>query len=54
MEKGRFLMVLESIACHGRDRMMNVVFAEKMMETREFFQTGEQFFYAREAGRGFF
>ncbi|MEO8326892.1 MAG: hypothetical protein ABI618_13640 [Nitrospirota bacterium] len=34
--------------------MMKVVFSEKMMETREFSQIGEQFFYAREAGEEFF
>jgi hypothetical protein len=41
------LMVLEIIGCPGRDRLMNLVYAEKMMKAREFFQIGERVIWPR-------
>jgi hypothetical protein len=42
------------ITLHGKGyALMDVVFAERMLEAREFFQIGERFLYPREAKRGF-
>jgi len=51
MEEEGFPVVLEMIACHGKDRMRDGIFAGKTMDGREFLQIGERFFCDGETGR---
>jgi hypothetical protein len=46
-ERWESLMELEIIGCQGRERLMDVVYAEKMREAREFFQIGVRFIWPR-------
>lgn len=48
------LMVLEIIGCPERDRLMNLVYAKKMMEAREFFQIEERVIWPRSTEERFF
>lgn len=47
-------MVGELIACPGRDRLMDVLNAEKLMEVSEFFQIGERLFSLGKRGGDYF